>query len=177
MFPHMQSVPILRLASSVSKNLLGSPRLIRIALTLPNLGMWWITYGSGNWQLLLCPHLQELSWSHTEADSCLLPSSPPFQPPFPPLLLKYPHLGKKSHPVCQRNMLWDWSSGNLFHFQLVNGPTENFRVLDSQSPKVNRALITQPKHSPPPSTHGQKLCQDSVSQHFTLPSRALHSIL
>ena len=62
------------------------------ARPLPYPRIWGITGGSGNWQLLLCPHLQELSWSRAEADSCL--PHPPLssQPPFPPLLLKCPHL-------------------------------------------------------------------------------------
>lgn len=80
-------------------------------------------------------------------------SSPTHLPlPSLPFLLCFwntPISGKKLHPICQGNMLRDWRSGNLFHFQLVNGPTENFRVLDSQSTKVNRALITQPKASSP----------------------------
>lgn len=82
----------------------------------------------------------------TQKLTAVFPHSPPL--PSLPFLLCFwntPISGKKSHPICQRNMLRDWSSGNLFHVQFVNGPTENFRVLNSQSPKVNRALITQPK--------------------------------
>ena len=97
--------------------------------------------------MLLCPHLQELSWSHTEADSCL----PPLTSPFPTSLSSSafeipPSRGKKIAP----NLSETYAAGLKF-WQFVSLSAcswpyrELYRVLDSQSPKVNSALITQPK--------------------------------
>lgn len=155
----------------------GSSCTIWIAPSLPHRRIWGIAQGSGSWQLVLCPHLQELSWSLCWSWQLPSPPTSPLPASLPSSAFEMPPSGgggggvegnctQSAHEICCGTEVLAICFCSEDKSQPVSGLVENV-----QGSLVHGAV--DPNRSPSPSTG---VNSTPGTKQFSLSSGALHSI-